>query len=290
MKRVLILGATGMLGSALYDVLRHHYALTLAVRDLRKLDLLERAYGGTSTHHAVEFDASRSRDAAYFKNLLADVGSVEYVINAIGITARHAEQDPETAFFINGEFPHILADTYGSKMIHIATNGVYDGNNGSYDESSPKSPCGIYAESKSRGEPSTCLTLRTSIIGRELEGKTSLLEWFLEQSGKRITGYRRHLWNGITTREFAHVCNRIMSNPARFPRTGIFHIFSTTVTKYDMLLAFREKFRVDCEIIPDDAHILDQTLATIHSLNADLEIPSFEKMLSELCEAPFRLR
>jgi len=282
MKKVLILGATGMLGSALYDVLHDRYALTLAVRDMRKLDLLERAHGGTAVHSSLAFDAMRCSDSNYYADFLSRVGRVEYVVNAIGITASLAEKDSTQTYFINGELPHILATTFGSKMIHIATDGVYDGKKGAYDETSQKSPIGIYAESKSRGEPTTCLTLRTSIIGRELERKTGLLEWFLRQDGKSITGYPKHFWNGITAKEFARVCDRIMSNPDRFPRQGIRHIFSTTVSKYEMLVAFREKFAVDCEITQDDTTAVDRTLSTIYPMNADLAIPSFTEMLAQL--------
>jgi len=282
MKRVLILGATGMLGSALYDVLRSTYSLILAVRDTKKIDLLQHAYGGTKEHRTIEIEALRCREKEYYARFLHDVGTIDYVINGIGITAPFAQSNPEHTYFINGKLPHILADTFGSKMIHIATDGVYDGKKGAYDETAHKSPIGIYAESKSRGEPTDCLTLRTSIIGRELERKTGLLEWFLRQEGKRITGYRKHLWNGITAKEFARVCDRIMSEPDRFPRSGLYHIFSTTISKYDMLVAFREKFNVECEIIPDDTSACNRTLSTIHSFNADLAIPSFEKMLAIL--------
>jgi len=282
MKKVVTLGATGMLGSALYDVLQHRYALTLVVRDTRKLELLERAYGGVAAHSALEIDASRFGEPGYYANFLANIGDVDYIVNAIGITASLAEKNPEQTYFINGELPHILAETFGPKMIHIATDGVYDGKEGPYDETSEKSPIGIYAESKSRGEPISCLTLRTSIIGRELEGKTGLLEWFLRQGGKSVTGYRKHLWNGITAKEFAHICDRIMSDPDRFPHQGIRHVFSTTVSKYDMLIAFREKYEIDCEIVPDDTTALDRTLSTIYSMNTDLAIPSFTEMLAKL--------
>ncbi len=287
MQRVLILGATGLLGSALYDVLRHRYSLTLAMRDVGNIALLEHAYGGTNAHDTIAFDANYITDKSYYDAFLETVGAVDYVINAIGITARYAEKNPASAFLINGDLPHVLANTFGPRLIHIATNGVYDGTKGPYAESSPQSPIGVYAESKSRGEPKTCLTLRTSIIGRELEGNTSFLEWFLQQKEKSIKGYRGHLWNGITAREFANVCDRIMSHAVPAPMTGIYHIFSTTLSKYDMLLAFRDQYNIDCEIVPDDSQVLDQTLATVHQLNHDLHIPSFTEMLTDLHASPF---
>jgi len=285
MKKVLVLGATGMLGSAVYDVLKDTYELVLSVRDNGKVTLLETAYGGTKKHRTVEFDASKvsSQNTPYYRDFLRSVGAIDYVINAIGITATFAEHDPTLTYFINGKLPHILADTFGEKLIHIATDGVFDGVEGyPYTEHSTKHPVGIYAESKSLGEPANCLTLRTSIVGPELEGATGLLEWFLEQNGKTIHGFTNHVWNGITAKEFGNICDRIMSQAKRFPRTGLYHVFSTTVSKYDMLCAFKEKFKVECEIIPDDTQSRNRTLATIYTVNADLKIPTFKEMIAAL--------
>ena len=132
------------------------------------------------------------------------------------------------------------------------------------------------------GEPTTCLTLRTSIIGRELEGFTGLLEWFLGQRGKTIRGFTNHIWNGLTTREFAKACNTIMSRPHAFPKNGVFHIFSTPISKYEMLLKFRERYGIDCEIKPDRGEMVNRTLTTVYDVNTCLNTPPFDTMLAEL--------
>ena len=280
MKKVLILGATGMLGSAVYGVLKDKYELTLTVRSKEKIALLQSAYGGTDKHHVIEFDARN--DGEYLRGFFDTVQDVDFAVNAVGITQPFAATDPALTYFINGDLPHLLAKTFGPRLIHIATDGVYDGKNGPYDETSEKSPAGVYAESKSRGEPDGCLTLRTSIIGREIESKTGLLEWFLRQNGATVKGFTHHFWNGITTIEFGNICDKLISDPKLRPSAGIYHIFSSTVSKYDMLCAFKEKLGVNCEIIPESGSVVNRTLATIHTLNADLEIPSFEKMLAQL--------
>jgi len=291
-KKVLILGATGMLGSAVYDVLKDKYDLVLAVRDRQKIELLEKAYGGTSRHHIVEFDADLvRRDYAdkkgypgeYLGTFLREVGDVDYVINAIGLTIAFSANDPAAAFFINGALPHILARIFGDKLIHITTDCAYDGKEGfPYDENSKKTPVDIYVLSKSIGEPTNCLTIRTSIIGKELEGFTGLLGWFLEQQGKEITGFAEHYWNGITTRQFGKICDGIMSNRADYPTAGIYHVFSTTVSKYEILQKAKTKFGIDCKISEDHVNKLNRTLATVKELNAKLKIPSFDEMLAEL--------
>ncbi|MDD5638543.1 MAG: sugar nucleotide-binding protein [Candidatus Pacebacteria bacterium] len=292
MKKVLLLGATGMLGSAVYDVLKDKYGLILSVRDKNKIDLLDKAYGSVKEHKVVEFDVSflyqdflekKGCPSDYLSNFLKDVGEVDYAINAIGITIPFSLENQALTFFINSAFPHILAKIFGKKLIHITTDCVYNGKEDfPYDESSPKTPVDIYGLSKSLGEPTNCLTIRTSIIGRELEGFTGFLEWFLNQKEKSINGFANHFWNGITTKQFGKICDEIMTHPDEYPQTGLYHVFSDTMSKYEMLLKFKEKYNIDCEIKKDEEQKLNRTLSTIHDFNKKLNIPSFDKMLEEL--------
>lgn len=291
-KKVLILGATGMLGSAVYDVLKEKYDLILSVRDKEKIKLLEKAYGGTDKHAVVEFDVSqvyqnfldkKGYPGEYLSHFREETGDVDYVINAIGITIPLALENEGLTFFINGALPHILAREFGNKLIHITTDCVYNGTQGyPYNENSPKTPVDVYGLSKSLGEPTNCLTIRTSIIGRELEGFTGLLAWFLQQEGKELSGFSNHFWNGITTKEFGKICDHIMSDPEKFPKEGIYHVFSTTVSKYEMLLKFRERFGIQCDVKENSEPKLNRTLSTVHELNSQLGTLSFDDMLKEM--------
>jgi len=281
-----------MLGSAVYGVLKDNYKLVLAVRNPDKMKLLDRVYGGTTRHAVVPFDAAAIyQDYAAKKGFpgeclaefLGRTGEVDYVINALGVTIPFALRDPTITFFVNGALPHILSRTFGEKLMHITTDCVYSGTHDfPYDESSPRSPTDVYGLSKSLGEPDECLTIRTSIIGRELGGFTGLLEWFLHQEGKTISGFTEHYWNGITTQQFGKLCHQIMDSPNRFPRRGLFHVFSTVVSKFEMLKAFQRRFGVDCTILPDSKNKLNRTLTTMRELNGMLKIPNFEEMLTEL--------
>ncbi len=291
-KRVLLLGASGMLGNAVYGVLKDKYDLILTFRNLEDSQLLNQKYGDVERHQVEELDVNkiyqdyydrRGDPGEYFKIFLKRIGEVDHVINAIGVTIPYSLKDPALTFFVNSAFPHILANTFKEKLIHITTDCVFNGKEGfPYDENSPHTPVDIYGLSKSLGEPKNCLVIRTSIIGRELKGFTGLLEWFLQQKGKTIKGFTQHFWNGITTKEFGKICDKIMSNQEKFPRQGIYHVFSTTLSKYEMLLKFREKYNLDVEIIPDDSTKLNRTLTTIYPLCLQLEIPSFDEMLKEL--------
>ena len=81
---------------------------------------------------------------------------------------------------------------------------------------------------------------------------------------------------------FGKICDKIISKPSLYPNSGIFHVFSNVVSKYDMLIKFRDKFQIDCNIIQNKQRKLNRSLTTVHNLNAMLEIPSFDTMISEL--------
>jgi len=292
MKRILLLGATGMLGSAVYGVLHKKYDLVLGIRNLDKAALLEKAYGPMNGTKIVSFDAAQIYQDYVAKKgfpggcsaqFLERLGDVDHVINAIGVTIPFSLRDPAVTYFINGALPHILARHFGERLIHITTDCVYNGKAGfPYDENSPKSPVDVYGLSKSMGEPADCLTIRTSIIGRELDGFTGLLEWFLHQDGKTITGFAGHYWNGITTLQFGKLCDQIMASPDTFPRRGVFHVFSTPVSKYEMLLAFKRRYSIRCTIKADCENKLNRTMTTVKELNQKLKVPSFDEMLDAL--------
>lgn len=260
--RVLLLGANGMLGKAVHEVLSRECEVIPITRK--------------------EFDTTHIlRDVTYFPDFVRRIGEVDWVVNAIGVTIPHATKDPAATYFVNSVFPHMLAKEYGDRLIHITTDCVYSGTDGGapYNESSPHSPKDVYGLSKSFGEPAECLTIRTSIIGPDGDG-TGLLGWFRQQTGT-IKGFTNHVWNGITTKQFGHVCMKAMHG--RQPWRGVFHVFSNTVTKHDMLVAFRKKYSQNVEIIPTlSVDTVNRELGTYYGLNQWLGIPTFEEMIEEM--------
>ncbi|MDD5433617.1 MAG: sugar nucleotide-binding protein [Candidatus Pacebacteria bacterium] len=291
-KKILILGACGMLGSAVYNVLKEKYSLVLTTRNKEEISLLESHYSATNEHQSEELDVDfiyqdylvkKGGPGPYFNSFLDKIGEVDYVVNCIGVTIPFSLNDPLKTFFINSAFPFILEQVFGSRLIHVTTDCVFNGKEGfPYNENSLKMPVDIYGISKSLGEPTRCLTIRTSLIGRELTGFTGFLEWFLQQEGKTINGFKEHFWNGITARQFGKICDKIFQNPDKFYRTGIFHVFSNTVSKYDMLLKAQKKYKVNCIIVPDETNKLNRTLSTIHPLCSQLEVPSFDEMIDDI--------
>lgn len=295
MKTAAIIAPTGMLGSAVYAQLKDHYKLILVLRDLKKLEELDKYYGGISMHQTVTIDSDgiyqdylngfhTAAISPSVKKLMDEIGPVDAVINCAGITNRYSAQKPLEAMFVNGALPHILSYHYGSKLIHITTDCVYDGIKGApYDETSPPNPTDIYGMSKLLGEPKQhSLVFRTSIIGPEISGFVSLLEWVKQQEGKTIKGFTNHLWNGITTKEFGNICDKIISNRDAFPRSGLFHIFSNEVTKYEMVTRLKEKYGVNVNIEPAESNPIDRRLGSVHDIYKKLQIPSFDEMIERL--------
>jgi len=278
-----------MLGSSIYNVLKDKYELVLSFRNIKEAELLDNVYGGVSNHEIKELDLEDiyndylKGDGDVNLRKLASSIDVDYVINAIGITIPFSLKNSGLTFFINSAFPFVLSNLFGSRLIHITTDCVFDGQKDyPYDENSEKRPADIYGLSKSIGEPIDCLTLRTSIIGRELKGFNSLLEWFLSQEGKTVKGFTKHFWNGVTTREFGNICHKIIQNREEFPKNGIYHIFSETISKHDMLVKFKEKYKLDINIIKDDTTAKNRSLSTIYPCCEKLKIPSFDQMLKDL--------
>ena len=293
-KRIAIVAPTGMLGSGVYNVLKDKYDLVLIYRNEEKIKKLNDVYGGVNNHRLIKFDLREIYDdylsgfhtkinSYKLKELFENIGKVDALVNCAGIINVYAEKDPAFTLFLNGAFPYLLSENYEDKLIQITTDCVFNGLEGySYDENSPKTPVDIYGLSKILGEPKDkSLVLRTSIIGPEITGHVSLLDWFRQQEGKIINGFVNHFWNGITTKQFGKICDEIISNPEKYPKEGLYHIFSTIVSKYEMLLKFKEKYNIDCEIKKDEEQKLNRTLSTIYDFNKKLNIPSFDKMLNE---------
>lgn len=295
MARIALFGPTGMLGSAVYGVLSKSHELILLSRDEEKLKLLDAAYGGVNKHRFVRFDVaelyqdylggfSKLHQSPKAQALFEAIGDIDGVVNAVGVIKPYSTKDPAMTLFVNAAFPHILAAHYGPKLIQITTDCAFSGLDGApYTEESPKSPNDLYGLSKALGEPADrSLVLRTSIIGPELHSNVSLIEWFKQQDGKTIKGFTNHFWNGITTKQFGKICHTIISDRKSWPATGLFHVFSNDVSKYDMVQTFKEKYKIDVTIEAATPDPVDRRLGTVKDLCVKLKVPTFQEMMAEL--------
>lgn len=293
-KKIAIIGATGLLGSSVYSALKDEADLLLIYRSEKKLGLLLSVYGNSKNIKKQELDLESVYDDYVtnndqphshkkFEKVLKLLQECDLAINCTGIIKPLAAKNPSLTLFINGAFPHILSDRLKDKLIHVTTDCVFDGvTNPPYDENSQKTSNDLYGLSKSSGEPSASLVIRTSFIGPELGTKNSFLEWLKSCKGKKVDGYVNHFWNGITTKEFGKICHKVIYNRKKFPDKGIFHIFSDAVSKYEMVTSINRKYDLGLTICKRKVNPIDRRLSSIHTFCRDLEISSFYQMIEEL--------
>lgn len=188
----------------------------------------------------------------------------DYILNCVGIIKQHKENAaPLPCIKINSLLPHELvaiASEYGGRVIHFSTDCVFDGKRGSYSEEDAPNATDTYGRSKAMGELfyEKALTLRTSIVGRELRSHASLLDWFLMQAGRRIKGFTRAIYSGVTTNQMADVIEMILE---RFPAlNGLYQIVADPISKYDLLVLAREKFGINVDIEPYDGLVIDRSM------------------------------
>lgn len=275
--KILVLGSTGMLGSAVgrhFLETDHKTILTYRDKDV--------AYGDSQRF----FDASDTN-----LTLLDPVGSApyDYVINCIGTIKPFMAGNPRDARYINSVFPWDLAkrcNKNGSKLIHITTDCVFSGDlspHKSYTESDTHDARDDYGKSKSLGEPvGECMVIRTSIIGEEIHKNASLIEWAKSQKDKEVRGFVNHLWNGITTDTYAKVCQTIIENDLWKPE--LFHVFSKdVVNKLQMMEYFNEAFDLGLKIAPFETPVgCNRSLGTEKDLCEKLSVPTVREQVMDL--------
>ncbi len=289
---VLVLGGSGMLGAMLVDVLRAmpDVQVTATAREGSQLDAMQRIYPEVGWH-AFDAQCCQELDATRF------AAGFDFIVNAIGITKPYIHDDNSheisRALHVNSLFPDWLG-RLEVPTLQIATDCVYSGVRGGYDEHSPHDALDVYGKTKSLGE--SCWPamhhLRCSIIGPESQARKFLLEWFLQQPrGAEVSGFTNHDWNGVTTLHFARICAGAIRHRAKLAHLQ--HLLpAAPVTKFRLLQLFASEFdRQDIVINPvEAAHKIDRTLATcLPEANALLwrnagyvEPPTIEQMIAEL--------
>ena len=196
-----------------------------------------------------------------------DRTAAEVVVNCIGVVKQSAPAvGPAEMIRSNALFPHQLAEicrARGVRMIHISTDCVFSGRRGGYAETDIPDPDDLYGRSKLLGEPSGAgvLTIRTSMIGRELGRSRGLLEWVLSQSGQ-VRGFTEARFTGPTAPVLAEAIAHVIE---RHPRLeGIWHLGAEPISKHDLLVLLRDAFQLDLEIVPDESVRVDRTLDSSH--------------------------
>jgi dTDP-4-dehydrorhamnose reductase len=269
--KIVILGSTGMLGHMVFNYFKSQegYEVVGSVRDDLFLD-----------HDTFIFDPLLPLT---WDNIPSDA---DYIINCVGKIKPQMMKNLADSIYINAIFPHRLADKcalVGSKMIHITTDCVFSGADGGYDEASLHDAYDEYGKSKSLGEPKNCMVIRTSIIGTEIHNNSSLISWVQGQGGKIINGYTNHYWNGITTLQFAKVCDQIIRENLYV--VGLFHVYSPDlINKYGLVNMIDAIYEVGIGKINSTtaSESIDRTLTSAKPLCGLLNIPSLKIQLQDM--------
>lgn len=257
--RVLVLGASGMLGHAVVRMLATSHNALRVVAASRSLDLRTRFPELAGIESMTGFDAENT------DSLLSLFASArpECVINCIGLVKQRGDaNDPLSALPLNAMLPHRLAhlcSIRGARLVHISTDCVFQGTRGNYREEDLSDATDLYGKSKYLGEVSgpNAITLRTSIIGHELRGARGLVEWFLGQHGM-ILGYKKVIFSGLPTVELAKVIrDHVLPRP---DLSGIFHVAAAPISKFDLLALVARVYGKDIAIEPDNEVSIDRSL------------------------------
>lgn len=259
--KILVLGASGMLGNAVTRLLSEcsQYEVWGTVRSAHVRSYFPPA---VAQRLIPEINVENLDSlAAVFAQTRPDV-----VINCVGLVKQlGSANDPLQALPINAMLPHRLArlcEIAKARLIHVSTDCVFNGRRGNYRETDPCDALDLYGRSKALGEVvyPHAITLRTSIIGHELSSAHGLVGWFLSQQGE-IKGYKRAIFSGLPTVELASVIrDRVLDHPQL---SGLYHVAAAPISKFDLLTLVAKAYGKSINIEPDAAVVVD------NSLNAD---------------------
>jgi dTDP-4-dehydrorhamnose reductase len=188
----------------------------------------------------------------------------ETVVNCAGIVKQRNEaKDAARSIGVNSLLPHQLAEVcnrWGGRLIHFSTDCVFSGDRGDYQEDDFADARDLYGRSKFLGEvtAANAVTLRTSIIGRELAHRKSLLEWFLEQDHSRIRGYTHAIYSGVTTNYMARVVESLIEKHTAL--SGLYQVTAPAISKFQLLGLLRDAYGLDVEITPDPELFCDRSM------------------------------
>lgn len=282
--RVLVFGGSGMLGHKLWLTCRERFETWATVRSRPTGSV-----GSLFDDSRVIADVHATDQTSAVRAIAAARPTV--VVNCIGIVKQlPAAKDPLTSVRVNALWPHELAAlcaATGARVIHISTDCVFSGRKGRYVETDVPDAEDLYGRSKLLGELDEAegLTLRTSIVGRELSGRTGLVEWFLGERGGAVRGYTRAVFSGLTTRAFATVVADVIERDDGL--AGIYHVAAAPIDKHDLLCRLREAFGIAVSIQPDASLVIDRSLDAERFWQATGEArPDWDEMIEGLVSDP----
>jgi dTDP-4-dehydrorhamnose reductase len=269
MLNILVLGGTGMLGHEFINALINYknFNITATSRDLKNKFISNTKKKIKWIHLDVE--------TIKIKSLKKIVNNQDYIINCIGLIKPYIKEnslkDLKRALKINSIFPAELNETLNKsncKIFQIATDCVFSGSKGNYNEKDLHDAFDVYGKSKSLGEINNknFFNIRCSIIGPELKNFNSLYEWFKKSSqNSELNGFINHQWNGLTTKAYAYAIIAIIIKKIQIP--NLIHLIpADKLNKFEIIQNFKSKLnRKDIKIKKVISSIkINRTLSTLY--------------------------
>jgi dTDP-4-dehydrorhamnose reductase len=278
--KLLVLGANGMIGSAMMHIFSGHHDWQVfgLVRNLNSIN-------DSPIYSKCRIISGLDLNNADHLSQLFCISTPDVVINCAGLT-KHlpAGNQPIPTLAINAMLPHRLAKLCflnNSRLVHISTDCVFSGDAGMYMECDDSDARDIYGKTKYLGEVSgdNVITLRTSTIGHELNTKNGLLEWFLAQT--QCNGYTKAIFSGLPTVEFAKVIrDKVIPNKNM---SGLYHVGANPIDKFTLLTLVAKEYRRNIKIIPDDSLCIDRSLNTDKFLAlTGYHSPGWDQLISSM--------
>ncbi len=278
--KILVLGVSGMLGSSVFRSFND-----------RKINV----YGTLRNENYLQYfnkkhvDKLVSKcDVNNFDKLQNTIFSIkpDVIINCVGLIKQVSQtHDSVDMININALLPHKLKNvvtSVGARLIHISTDCIFSGKKGGYTEDDCSDAADIYGKSKYLGEVDglNCVTLRTSLIGHEIQSKNSLVEWFLDQQGE-CEGYTKAIFSGFPVSILAKIIADIIIPDESL--NGVFHAAAEPISKFDLLRLIAKTYSKDITIKPCDTPEIDRSLcAEKFNKLTGYKAPSWEDMIETM--------
>lgn len=277
--KVLILGSDGMIGHKIAQSLNDDCELILSSRKSISLDTIGVKRGKILFHDLITDNLD-----SMLKKIFPDL-----IINCAGITTRRGVKDNiQNTRLLNSDIPHKLdswANLNSKKLIHFSTDCVFSGSRGNYLDNDISDANDTYGKTKAAGEVNSfnTLTIRCSMIGRELYNFTELFEWLVKNKNKNIDGYSKVFYSGITTVRMGKIISKIIKEDINL--TGIYNISSIPISKFDLLLKLSNAFGLNVDItenknIKSNKVLNSKKFAEI----TGIKIPDWDDLISEFVE------
>jgi dTDP-4-dehydrorhamnose reductase len=282
--KILVLGGEGMLGHKIFQTLSTRYPGTKCTIFGSLDDPFYRAIPLFTKKNTAE--KVNAMDLQALRKLL-EKEKPDFIINCIGIVKQRDDGKMSIpSITINSLLPHLLADwalAWGGRLVHFSSDCIFSGKKGNYSEDDPSDAEDLYGKSKYLGEVASAnaLTLRTSIIGRELSHFQSLLEWFLAQKGKQVKGYKKVIYSGVTTNYISNLVGDIIRDHPKL--SGLYQVTAPFITKHDLLVRIRDAYKLDVEIVLDEVEISDRSMNGLRFRKVTgYQKPSWDSLVAQL--------